>query len=335
MKTKNNLVTLATVVATVILSCGLLSAQSNSKYYDPAQFYTLDAAQRSDDGRARVIQVPDDEYEFTPVLQILTADGKIVSSDGFSRFGAGDDPKCLRSVKTLDGNTVYLYIQGQSRYENGSVIHSDWVSAFRIGKNGKMEQVPFFKTSKALLKEIVCDWRDDDSTDWCYGWLEAGLDVNDFFTDCLGISYHAETSSLYVPLIEKNDNGSYSKKYTNRFIVYQFDGNAFVYKGREAPYWLHSSLKDFQSTEFCFMTNGYLVQVDKLKDGSYRYASWKDGCGLMDMGRKPSLVLRGGSFKNDRYTFTNNSHTYIVDLKESTLVVKNSGKTILEREIYW
>ena len=30
MKTKNNLVTLATVVATVILSCGLLSAQSNT-----------------------------------------------------------------------------------------------------------------------------------------------------------------------------------------------------------------------------------------------------------------------------------------------------------------
>ena len=332
MKTKNTLLTLAAVVASVILSCCLLSAQNTSKYYDPAQFYTLDAVCRSDDGLARVVNLPTGEYESRPLLQILTADGKIVSSDGFSRLGTECEAKALRSFKTQDGNTVYLYVQVETDYED-EVIYSDWVSAFRVGKNGKLEQVPFFKTSNLTLKEIACEWRNDETIEDGYGWLESGLDENDFYRNCLGMSYHAKTSSLYVPLIEKTNSGSFSKKYTNRFLVYHFDGNSFIFKGREAPYWLHSSLKDYQSTEYCFMTSGYLVQIDKMKDGTYRYASWKNGKGLKDMGRKPSLVIGGGSYKNNRFTFKNSTYTYTVDLNEETLVVKNNGKTILEQDI--
>ena len=336
MKTKKNLITLAAVVASIVLSCGLLSAQNNAKYYDPAQFYTLDAAYRSDDGLARVVYIPTEDDIRRPLLQILTADGKIVSSDGFSRFERMCEAKVLRSFKTQDGSTVYLYVQSKPYFEDEGTVYTDWVSAFRIGKNGKMEQVPFFKTANLTLKEIACEWKNYDSIEACDHWLYANLDSDDYdyYVDYLGITYHAKTSSLYIPLIEKNNSGSYSKKYTNRFLVYKFDGNAFVFKGREAPYWLHSSLKEYQSTEIYFMTDEYLVQIDKLKDGSYRYASWKNGNSLQDMGRKPSLVIGGGSYKNNRFTFKNSTYTYIIDKDDMTLVVKNNGKTILEQYIY-
>ena len=333
MKTKDTFL----ILAAVILSCNLLSAQDKSKYYDPARFYTLNAAHRSDDGRARVVSVPVGKNENRPLLQILTADGKIVSSDGFKRFGKDCESKDLRSLKTKDGNTVYLYIQGKTTFGDEGAVSSDWVSAFRLGKDGKMEQVPIFKTSKALLKEIICDWRDGETIDGCYDELESGFNDDEYYANSLGITYYAKSSSIYVPLIEKTDNNPYfDLKYTNRFLVYQFDGNVFVFKGREAPYWLHPSLKDFQNTEYCFMTRGrFLVQVDKMKDGSYRYAAWNNAGSLKDLARKPDLVLGGGSCINgERYTFRNNNYKYVVDSYLSTLVVEKNGEVILETDIF-
>ena len=306
--------TIFTLLAlTGLLFCGShLSAQIHSDYYDPAQFHTLRAELRSEDGRARVII-----HEGDPLLQILTSDGELASPTmDFGRTW----PLGLHSIKTKDGQTLYLYFWSES--------HHDWptdnVAAFRVNRNGNLEEAPAFKTSKALLKSINCGWQHED-VEYCHA-----MTVEDELYP--GISYDAKTASVYVPLVEKAKDGK--QRYTNRFLVYQFDGNVFAYKGRQAARWLHASLKDYQNTEYCFETDNYLIQVDKLNDGSYRYAAWKNGSTLSDMKRKPDLIVNKGTVKNNCYTFKNKTYTYVIDLNGRTLVVKNNGKTILREHIY-
>lgn len=327
---KNNLITF--LALTGLMLCGShLPAKNKKDYDDPAQFYTLNASLRSEDGRARVVYIPIvEQYFYRPLLQVLTQDGKLLSYDGTEHFISDRqlDTRELHSFKAKDGQMLYLYIQSEKGDDYCSTV--DWVSVFRVGKNGKLEQVPVFKTSKAMQKEITCEWHNEE--DILTGlWLYSEED-DPYDPYSRGISYDAKTSSLYIPLIEKNKDGS--KTYTNRFLVYQFDGNVFVYKGTHAPIWLNTSLKDYKETEYCLMTDGYLVQIDRLKDGSYRYASWKNGDSLGDMKRKPDLVLGNGTVENDCYTFKNKTFIYHVDLNNMTLVVKNNGKTIMKQDFY-
>ena len=308
---KNTIFTL--LALTGLLFCGShLSAQIHSDYYDPAQFHTLRAELRSEDGRARVII-----HEGDPLLQILTSGGELASPTmDFGRTW----PLDLHSIKTKDGQTLYLYFWSDER----PVEMTNHVAAFRVNRNGDLEAAPAFKTSKALLKSIDCSWQNKD-VEYCHA-----MTVEDELYP--GISYDAKTASVYVPLVEKVKDGK--QRYTNRFLVYQFDGNVFAYKGRQAARWLHASLKDYQNTEYCFETDTYLIQVDKLNDGSYRYAAWKNGSTLSDMKRKPDLIVNKGTVKNNCYTFKNKTYTYVIDLNGRTLVVKNNGKTILREHIY-
>lgn len=307
--------TLFTLIAlTGLLFCGSsLSAQNESDYYDSSQFYTLRAVYRSEDGRARVMVDEDDRT----LLQVLLPDEILASP---TTDIADTWPHDLHSIKTKDGQTLYLYFWSDERPDR----MTDNVTAFRVNRNGNLEEAPAFKTSKALLKNIDCCWQNED-VEYCHA-----MNVEDELYP--GISYDAKTASVYVPLVEKVKDGK--QRYTNRFLVYQFDGNVFVYKGRQAAWWLHASLKDYQNTEYCFETDNYLIQVDKLNDGSYRYAAWKNGASLSDMKRKPDLILGNGTGKNNCYTFKNKTYTYVIDLNGRTLVVMNNGKTILREYIY-
>lgn len=140
---------------------------------------------------------------------------------------------------------------------------------------------------------------------------------------------------LRVPLIERISDREYKMMYTNRFLVYHFDGEVFRYRGQEAAPWLHSSLKDYQNTVLVASTQDYLIQIDALKDGSFRYASWKNAYSLDNMSRKPDLVIGGGIYKKrNGYLFKNKTYTYIVSLEDELLTVKNNDKTILNQALY-
>lgn len=309
-----------------------LSAQIEAKYMDPEQFYTLDADRRSEDGRARAITVYlNNGMTEVPLVQVLTPDGKMFSSS-LSDFNNGHSTRELHSIKTADGKTLYLYLYTQwSTSHDCSHATTDGVVVYCPGKDGKLQRVPVFRTSRKDLDKIVCEWENDlhiRNVDYEY-YYHYDLDETETYP---GIHYDSKTSTLYVPLIENNDKGSFSHKYTNRFLVYRFDGNVFRYRGNEAPVWLHSSLKDYVSTEMFLQTTDYMIQIDVLKDGSYRYASWKGAETRSDRMRKPDLVIGNGTCsKKGVYTFKNKTYTYIVDSEDARLVVKNNGIKILDQ----
>lgn len=82
-----------------------------------------------------------------------------------------------------------------------------------------------------------------------------------------------------------------NERLTGRYIVYEFDGKRYNYAGRDGGFWLHPSLRNYKSTELEFTTEKFHVCVDRLSDGSLRYASWKVG---VPQSNKPDLVLFDG-----------------------------------------
>ena len=76
---------------------------------------------------------------------------------------------------------------------------------------------------------------------------------------------------------------------------------------------LHSSLRDFESPKYKVITEDYLIRIDKLTNGKYRYASW-------DINKKeslkPDLILENGEFEyqgsggNHTITFLNKNYQY-------------------------
>lgn len=105
---------------------------------------------------------------------------------------------------------------------------------------------------------------------------------------------------------------------------------------------LHPSLQKFKAPVFSFKTLSFMVRIDELSNGQYRYASWKAN---QKQVAKPSLILNQGSVTfdgsggNHHYTFKSGSYLYTVERNimgekttpEVALQVKQHNKTILNQ----
>ena len=104
---------------------------------------------------------------------------------------------------------------------------------------------------------------------------------------------------------------------------------------------LFPPLRDFYLPVVMFTTAKYIIRVDEMKDGSYRYASWKTNS---DLSSKPDLVVNNGKeevlgtlLKEHYYIFNNNGYTYSVVLGDSyggyapTISVMKGEKVLLEQ----
>ncbi|ELI6423612.1 hypothetical protein RRM51_003047 [Aeromonas veronii] len=68
---------------------------------------------------------------------------------------------------------------------------------------------------------------------------------------------------------------------------------------------LHPSVREYKSPELMWQTEKFIIRIDELDDGHYRYASWAKGKTLAD---KPDLVLKNGTV---RVEGTGGNHTYL------------------------
>ena len=106
---------------------------------------------------------------------------------------------------------------------------------------------------------------------------------------------------------------------------------------------LYTSLKSFKSPVYKFTTKSYLIRIDELDNGKYRYSSWKVG---KSESTKPDLILTNGELKfdgsggNHTITFKKNEYNYKVyrgiigekDAAEISLSVEQNGKIILNQD---
>ncbi|AYN02437.1 hypothetical protein [Chryseobacterium sp. 3008163] len=106
---------------------------------------------------------------------------------------------------------------------------------------------------------------------------------------------------------------------------------------------LHSSLKSFKNPQYKFKTKHYLIRIDELENGKYRYASWKNN---QNESAKPDIILINGILEfsgsggNHTITFKKGNFKYIVyrfhigasDTPEISLSVEENNKEILNED---
>lgn len=108
---------------------------------------------------------------------------------------------------------------------------------------------------------------------------------------------------------------------------------------------LHRSIQIFEHPELLFKTKNYLIRIDALKNGQYRYVAWKNH---QDQSKKPNLVLNhgrltaDGSGGNHSFVFNNGIYHYEVyrhviagesDIDVS-VVIKKNGQTLMQQDGY-
>jgi hypothetical protein len=106
---------------------------------------------------------------------------------------------------------------------------------------------------------------------------------------------------------------------------------------------LHSTLKSFKNPQYKFKTKHYLIRIDELENGKYRYASWKNN---QNESAKPDIILINGILEfsgsggNHTITFKKGNFKYIVyrfhigesDTPEISLSVEENNKEILNED---
>ncbi|WP_088656259.1 hypothetical protein [Geofilum rhodophaeum] len=76
---------------------------------------------------------------------------------------------------------------------------------------------------------------------------------------------------------------------------------------------VHESIKNFEHLENILNTDKFLIRIDRLSDGSYRYASWSI---KQKASEKPDLILLNGDYiregtgGNHSYVFKNGDYAY-------------------------
>lgn len=270
----------------------------------------------SDDGRLRIFTWNTGMGGTCPDIARLTL---LRGDDGRLHFINRDlDNPYLLALHTLhdgQGRTVYLLY---NYFREWSTLGSRWVATCRINGDTLIHTSLFPHGDSTLGTEhTIPDWY--FKTNYGEGW--------DWLFDFDG-------RNLYVPLTDEE------LELTDRYDLYRWNGNCFDSLGQVGNYRLHPSLGNYATLAAYFVTRDYRVRVDRMADGSYRYASWRRN---RTTDTKPDLVIPGGRHDEERgcYIFENEGYTYRVgdisfshredDGDSRQLIVERDGHILLRQ----
>lgn len=217
---------------------------------------------------------------------------ELLSANGITEKGLvlNELKRLIGTVKTSKGETVYL-----------NECH-DAILAYTKTDEGYVP-IAIFENGDGF-KHFV---------NTCYSWFSSKPDKESFVLN-------ESNQKLYVPKVRtvvNNDGDKEIIPYNDHFDVYQFDGEHFISKGEEGAYWLHPSIQQFESLVHCGKTEEYLIRVDRMADGTYRLAAWKN---KDDMKEAPDILVEGGrkewkpsdGLVNSTWVFENESNRFVV-----------------------
>ena len=134
---------------------------------------------------------------------------------------------------------------------------------------------------------------------------------------------------LYTAIAERTSMGGYGC--FDRYYVLHFDGEKFVYEGRDGGFWLHPSIRKFAGLAYMGKSEDYLVRIDEMRsynwrelDGDeyefaktdtcrYRLALWK---GNNNMSDAPYVVIENGCNGSEGFVFMDNDYKYVIAYDE-------------------
>ena len=265
------------------------------------------------------------EYNIIASLDEILASSAKVGMGVTREIILGDFVENIKTIYVKGNQPVYL-IETYNRFSSQEGLIC--VFAVQI-KDNTLVPYPLFKgkpfKSNSDLEKYI--------PEACYVSVGYSRAADWYFNADFGSGWDwlvTYTQNLKMMYVAQTDDEGYGEL-IDRYYIYEFDGEFYHYVGKGAGHWLHTSLHDYQSLGITFATKDYRVRVDKMWDGTYRYASWN---GAADMFKRPNLVLYGGVRQGDGspviYTFTNEDYTYIVS--GETLEVKQNDKTILKQD---
>lgn len=266
--------------------------------------------------------------DFGILCQFRTDDGGSKIIDVSDHDGIGWVSR-VHSIQKEDGSTYYLVVSFHQASSNDGYA---WVSAFAIDGDS-IKQIHVIDASPLQDQN-----ENDFDVNYCISaWYDATRGEGyDWIHE-----YDTHSHDLYVP---QTIDASPFPEISDWYRVYQFNGKRFEDKGIKAHKGLHQSLCDYDHLERFFRTKWHIVRIDRMKDGTLRYASWKASSNISD---KPELVILGGKQDEDTYIFVNDGVTYEAFYQEMErrtngdtyvtdyLRILKNGKVIDKQEILY
>jgi hypothetical protein len=207
----------------------------------------------------------------------------------------------IHTVKIKD-RTHYL-IEGILRYDHVNSIGI--ITAFKI-ENDSLKRAKIFKNENDTLCTISVDFDFDEWYDRTRNVIKCPNRTGNFccYNTLYGIgfdwifSFDEKTNTLYVPLvINDTDDNDPDRDYrfgfvTDQYLRYQLKGDKFQYVGTYGGFWLYPDIRNFIRLERFFEMKKYLVRVDFIGNGKYRYVLWSKGKPILD---KPDFIFEDGN----------------------------------------
>lgn len=265
--------------------------------------------------------------DYAVVCQFRNKDGKAITEDFSVKESMPAWVSRVHSIKKNDDSTYYITVRSHRASSNDGYM---WMDGFVIDQD-------------SVRNVSVLDGGDDLD--------ECGLDINyrisDWYYTTNGdgwgwlFEYDTQTKNLYVPIVVYIEESI--PIISDRYRVYHFNGMEFVDMGESPHKGLYKPLCNYKRLARYFRTKNYIVRIDMMDNGNYRYASWK---ATSNMSSKPELIVTNGIYDADKeiYKFTNEGVEYIADYSEDKplpeggfehhefLIVKRNGKVILKEE---
>lgn len=282
--------------------------------------------------------IPSDVAELLLDINPIFDDGKI------SVFSLHyyDNVYYFCNTRTKDGGTKsYMLTDFKSFHKveknNGSSYYIVEKWGYRWGVDYISVQLDAFSIDNDTIKSVSIYDGSDDADNSC---IKFYIQENRWFNDedYSLFEYDPESKELLVPEITEEQH------FTDHYWVYRFNGERFEKRGLQPHKGLHSSLLQYKELVRSARTRDDFIRIDRLKDGSLRYAAWKisgdnDDC----ISREPEIVLYNGEHNpvEDYYTFRNGNYSYLIGYPEDDeywhsefLIVKYQDKVIVKRRIF-
>lgn len=239
-------------------------------------------------------------------------DGNVVTTVNLNDDKYKFPVTALHTVKKKDGSVYYLAVC----IGNESSTHGLMYAKAYVIDGNKLQKVGVKDGLKDDANSDFLPLIEYDSAEWYY---TCHLDVDGAF-DFIN-------SKLYVPI---TTNDKYAPLLTDRYKVYFFNGTNFVEQGESANPYLYSSLSNYDQLVRYRETDNRVVRVDLMKDGTLRYAEWKnsdDHLGLTSS--KPVRVIINGKKVEDEngteYRFCDDDGTEYVVCHTECVNTKSAG----------
>ena len=288
-------------------------------------------------------RIPFDVAELLLDINLIFDDGKIsVFSlqdyrDGFNFCNIRTMNGGTRSymLTDFDSGTIKSFHKVEKNNGSSYYIVEEW--DYGLWVDYISVQLNAFSIDNDTIKSVSIYDGSDDADNSC---IKFYIQKNRWFDDedYSLFEYNPIIKELLVPEITEEQH------FTDHYWVYRFNGERFEKRGLQPHKGLHSSLLQYKELVRIARTRDDFIRIDRLKDGSLRYAAWKisgdnDDC----ISREPEIVLYNGEHNpvEDYYTFRNGNYSYLIGYPEDDgdwhrefLIVKYQDKVIVKRRIF-